>query len=744
MGREDALLAGIRAGIVGWYDFVPGSRVLCLGAHRDLIAAYLQESGLRTECAESAEVLEACRQERSGRYDYIVSIGDLEQTEAPGKMLDVWREMLASEGRLLLGLNNRLGLKYFCGDRDPYTERNFDGIENYRRAYAKKADKFVGRMYARAEIAKMLRDSGWDNYRFFSVLTDLENPAFVFAEDFLPNEDMANRLFPTYHSPDTVFLEEEGIHASLIENGMFHKMANAFFVECSPSGDFSDVLHATCSMERGREDAFFTIIRRSEVVEKRAAYPEGRARLERLAENIAALKSHGVGVVEGKLEGDVYRMPYIHAEVGQLYLKNLLFTDKEKFLVEMDRFRDTILRSSELVEPDKGDGEGAMLERGYWDMVPLNSFFIDGEFVFFDQEFCLAPCPANFVIYRMLGSFYAGNPEFEQIIPMQDMLRRYGLDVKLEKWQQMDRKYLSELRKEQELEDYHKKKRRNGETVNTNRHRMNYSYAEYQRLFVDIFHNADSRKLLIWGSGKFAEKFMAIYRDDYPVYKIVDNQPARWGQKLNGVEIVSPDFLKELGQNEYKVLICIKNYAAVMEQLEEMGVTEYSIYDVTREYQRKFKPIIDSSADVDAKPKKYRVGYIAGVFDLFHVGHLNMFKRAKEQCHYLIVGVVSDEGVRKFKKVEPFVPCDERIEMIRSCRFVDQVVKLPLYYADTWDVWKMYHFDVQFSGSDYEHNDDWLKKQAFLREQGADLVFFPYTESTSSTRLKRLIEKKLL
>lgn len=743
--ESNQLIEDIMQGLIAWYDFTPQCNILFVGEVNDPRLVYLRAHSFSVTCCgifdftDNKDVLG-----NNSYFDYIVSFTELEKVQEPQRILALWRKLLNPHGRLLLGMNNRLGVRYFCGERDPYTDRNFDGIENYRRANIKGLDGFSGRMYAKAEIEQMIRGSGWNKVRFYSVLPDLENAAFIYAEDYLPNEDLSNRLFPTYNSPDAIFLEEEGLYASLIENGMFHAMANTYLVECSNAGELSDVLHVTCSTERGREKAFFTITRRSGQVEKRAIYLEGYERLRQLTDNMEALKRRGISVVEGKMEGNRYVMPRIKSDVGQLFLKRLLLSDKDKFLAAMDQFRDLILQSSEIIHPDKGDGEGATLACGYWDMVPLNTFYIDGEFVFFDQEFSLTPCPANFILYRMVCSFYAGNYQFEKIIPLKNLFERYGLDKCLGKWQQMDRKYLSELRKEKELEDYHKKKWRNGETVNTNRHRMNYSEDTYQRLFIDIFHNADSRKLLIWGSGKFAEKFMAVYSDDYPVYKIVDNQQARWGEELDGVEIVSPDFLNELDQNEYKVIICMKNYVSVMKQLEGMGVTEYSIYDATREYQRIFKPIIDSSADVDAKPKKYRVGYIAGVFDLFHVGHLNMFKRAKEQCHYLIVGVVSDEGVRKFKKVEPFVPCDERIEMIRSCRFVDQVVELPLYYADTWDVWKMYHFDVQFSGSDYEYNDDWLKKQAFLREQGADMVFFPYTESTSSTKLKKLIEKKLL
>ncbi len=739
MGMEVALLEGIRSGLVGWYDFAAGSRVLCLGEHREILAAYLRGEGLRAECAEDVDAL----------YDYIVSVADLERTEEPGKLLDAWRGMLKPEGRLLLGLNNRLGLKFFCGDRDPYTGRNFDGIENYRRTYVNKSDRFTGRMYARAEIERMLRGSGFDSFRFYSVLTDLENPAFIFAEDYLPNEDMANRVFPTYNFPDTVFLEEEGIYASLIENGMFHAMANAFFVECSLSGEFSDVLHATCSMERGREDAFFTIIRRSDVVEKRAAYPEGSARLEGMAGNIDALKARGIGVVEGRLEGNSYVMPYVKAEVGQLYLKKLLFEDKNEFLREIDRFRDLILQSSDVIEPDKGDGEGATLARGYWDMVPLNSFFIDGEFVFFDQEFCLAPCPANFVIYRMLGAFYAGNPQFEWIVPMQELLHRYGLNKKLEKWQKMDWKLLSALRKEKALGLYHAKCRRNGEVVHTNRQRVNYSTEEYQRLFVDIFRDSEGKKLVLFGSGRYADSFVTLYGKEHPVAFVVDNNETRQGKELGGLPIRSPQALME-GAKAYKVLICIKDYLSVAKQLDAMGIFDYAIFDPNRDYPNRdyprrevVVPVRMAGKKADALPKKYRVGYIAGVFDLFHIGHLNMFRRAKEQCEYLIVGVVTDEGVRRNKKVEPFIPFEERIEMVCACRYVDEAVEIPLNYGGTRDAWRMYHFDVQFSGSDYIDDRYWLSEGEFLKKHGAELVFFPYTEQTSSTKIKALINKEL-
>ena len=350
------------------------------------------------------------------------------------------------------------------------------------------------------------------------------------------------------------------------------------------------------------------------------------------------------------------------------------------------------------------------------------------------------------IITRVISTLYARSGELQSILPVNELYRRYGLMENLDQWRGMEWRFLAELRKEKELRPYHKKIRGNSEVINSNRQRMNYSDERYRKLFIDIFQNADTRKLILFGAGNFTKKFLALYKTDYPVYGIIDNNEENWGERLEGIVIQSPDLLRHMQIGEYKVMICIKDYVSVMKQLDEMGVTEYSIFDWNKDYPRKRKPIVqNSNEDGDHKKvKKYHTGYISGVFDLFHIGHLNMLKRAKEQCEYLIVGVVTDEGVRKFKDTEPFIPFDERIEMVRSCRYVDEAVEIPLNYRNTEDAFRLYHFDCQFSGSDYEDNPDWLEEKKFLEERGAQMVFFPYTEGTSSTKIKGLIEKRLI
>ncbi len=743
MEQTQELINGIQKGLLQWYDFKEGSNVLYIGDENTPLAHMLVEKKLKTICMPLEMLLEEdWQQEYCQYFDYIVCIEALEKQTVPVSFLDIFHMLLRSNGIMLLGMNNRMGIRYFCGDRDSYTNRCFDSIEGYRYAYTKMEDNFQGRSYNRAEIRRMLNASGFEQFCFYSVFSDLRNPTLIYSERVLPTEDLANRLIPLLNYPYTAFMNERLLYEDLVDNDMFHQMANAYLIECTIDGTLSDVDHVTCSMDRGRERALFTIIHHSERVEKKAAYPEGRKRLALFVEHGNDLAAHGISVVDARIEKDAYVMPYMQGEAAQLYLKRLIRTDKDKFLQEMDRFRDLILQSSEHVKEDTGNGEGVVLRRGYIDMVPLNSFYIDGEFVFYDQEFCQEDYPANAIITRMITTFYSGNTSLNRIIPMDEMFARYHLLEKIEYWQEMEYKFLSKLLNEESLLRYYSKHRVNDDTVNSNRQRINCSDAEYREIFIDIFKDADTRKLILFGSGNFSKKFLALYQKDYPVYAIVDNNEGKWGESIGGVKICSPEILRQLKPAEYKVIVCIKNYVSVLRQLESLGVDKYSIYDANIGYGRKSR---EPAKSIDkAVKKKYHVGYISGVFDLFHIGHLNMFKRAKEQCDYLIVGVVTDEGVRKIKKVEPFVPFEERIEMVRSCRYVDEAVEIPLQYNDTKEAYKLYHFDCQFSGSDYINNPSWINNKEFLEQNGSTMVFFPYTESTSSSKIKALIDKKLM
>ena len=124
-----------------------------------------------------------------------------------------------------------------------------------------------------------------------------------------------------------------------------------------------------------------------------------------------------------------------------------------------------------------------------------------------------------------------------------------------------------------------------------------------------------------------------------------------------------------------------------------------------------------------------------GTFDLFHIGHLRLIQRAKEQCGYLRVGVLSDELVIKYKNKPPVISQKERMEILKALREVDEVVPID-DTPDRLTEWKRRPFDCFFSGDDYRDNPYWIWEQQELKKLGADLGYFPYTALESTTKIR--------
>lgn len=133
-----------------------------------------------------------------------------------------------------------------------------------------------------------------------------------------------------------------------------------------------------------------------------------------------------------------------------------------------------------------------------------------------------------------------------------------------------------------------------------------------------------------------------------------------------------------------------------------------------------------------------RVGYAAGAFDLFHIGHLNILKHARSDCDYLIAGVVSDEMLELTKGVAPVIPLAERLEIVRSISYVDEAV--PEVLPNKLDTWRDLKFDVFFKGDDWRGTAKGRRLENEFAAVGVEVVYFPYTVTTSSTALRRALE----
>ncbi|MEV6794568.1 adenylyltransferase/cytidyltransferase family protein [Streptomyces sp. NPDC051320] len=136
--------------------------------------------------------------------------------------------------------------------------------------------------------------------------------------------------------------------------------------------------------------------------------------------------------------------------------------------------------------------------------------------------------------------------------------------------------------------------------------------------------------------------------------------------------------------------------------------------------------------------RRHRVGYAPGAYDLFHIGHLNILRHARSQCDYLVAGVVSDEMAERAKGRRPMIPLVERLEIVRSVKYVDAafVETVP----DKVETWKQVRFDVLFKGDDWRGTSKGEKLEQDFAVVGVEIVYFPYTVHTSSTQLRRALD----
>jgi len=134
------------------------------------------------------------------------------------------------------------------------------------------------------------------------------------------------------------------------------------------------------------------------------------------------------------------------------------------------------------------------------------------------------------------------------------------------------------------------------------------------------------------------------------------------------------------------------------------------------------------------------IGYTTGVFDLFHIGHLNLLKNAKGLCDELIVGVSTDELVQKCKNKKPVIPFEERQEIVRNIKYVNATFAQT--DSDKFAMWEKLKFDIMFVGDDWYNTQKWQKLEKQFEKINVRIIYFPYTKGTSSTLINNILQKE--
>lgn len=447
-------LSGMRKSLLNWYVFKKDSSLLEVGGSfgaltglfcdrcREVVSVerflHRAEQIYERHKARSNLTVYAGRTEHiqfTDKFDYITVIGTLEYVGKgkPDKTiysdyLKKLKALLKPQGVMLIAVENRYGLKYFCGAPEPHTGIPFSGINGYPYGSS-------GYSFSRKEMIDILESAGFRHYKFYYPLPDYKLPQLIYSQDYIPQAGLRERVIPYYLNPSSLLAYENDLYDDIVENRVLGFFSNSFLIECSDSEDFCDVLYAAVSTDRGREDGFATTLHSNGVAKKTALYPEGIRRLESISKNHKELESRNIKSIDSRLSGNTLLMPYIQDDTLSDYLKKIIKADTEKFIILFDRLYEIILQSSIHAAReysafkcnDDSIDLGVILEKAYIDMIPINCFYNNGDFIFFDQEFTKEFYPAKYVIFRALKYTYFFVKDADKYVPIEFMKNRYEL-----------------------------------------------------------------------------------------------------------------------------------------------------------------------------------------------------------------------------------------------------------------------------------------------------------------------------
>lgn len=456
-------LTHLRKNILNWYPFEAESSVLEIGCGLGAITNMLCEkchdvTAVELSKRRAAAALLRCRERENleiivgnlndiqfeKKFDYITLIGVLEYqgtfTDTGNPYLDFLieiKKLLKPGGKLLIGIENKYGLKYWCGAREDHTGVPFEGMNQYS------LSKKEVRTFSKKELEQMVKDSGFQNTFFYYPMPDYKLPTVVYSEDSLPENENMQNLLP-YYIPDktTLVADEMGIYKDIIDNGVFEFFANSFLVECSDSDDLGRITRACLSSERPKQYRIGTVFTRDGAVEKFAlSGKDGAAHIEQIMKNGQALERAGKDVLPMQLKDGRLVSEFVQWELMEnRILDACMRRNQFEFYRIWDRVYQEILTSSEQAAAEENiiyslgidkdispEKYGPIMRIGYLDMISRNAFDADGEILWFDQEWILECVPADFIFWRGLEEIYNSYPWIETIFPLSEVAQKYNL-----------------------------------------------------------------------------------------------------------------------------------------------------------------------------------------------------------------------------------------------------------------------------------------------------------------------------
>ncbi len=548
--------------ILRWYRFSENAVVLAIGWNNQLVRRFCEERGYIFEEATPSDLLESDYSDKhKGTADYAILMETIEVTVKPAVLLRKAYDCLKEAGRLLVIANNKYAIKHFCGEKTPYEERLFDELEGKWAADGSHS-------FGIGELEQLFRDADIKNVKKYAVYPQLYNAKKIYSFEYEIRDKADVQFQPWYKDNSLIFADEGKMYAGLAASGLLYALANGFIFDAGRKEEQSGALFVTISSGREAERQFITVVNASGIVEKRPIYENGMGGIRMLEKNHKYLCDRGLHMVPGKMTADSYQMNYVKSPSLLEQMEKAFYRGNGEVITLFDQYVEELRKSSMITETNE---LGDILQYGFIDLVPINCFYDNGQFLFFDQEYVLPNLPLKVIIYRSLVIMYDAYPEFAWQIPISFFFDRYYISECIDEIRKVESEFLLELNVENLMvlhKDYHAPFIA---SIEANREAVNEASLK-NLLKENGSQNEEGIKIILLGANDKARQFLNAYRANCEIAMIIDENPAKQGMDFEGYIVSTMEQLAGLDQQEYKVIILEGDVLPAYQRLRRWGI----------------------------------------------------------------------------------------------------------------------------------------------------------------------------
>ena len=463
-----------KCNILRWYPFKKGEKVLEIYNKYSILDKIKdKELDLKQVSVNEFEINE--------NYDYIVLIGTYEYSPILVKsknpyveFLKILKNHLKPNGKIIIAIDNRIGIKYFVGAKSDYYSRIFEGLES-------KIDITKPNLLLKHELIKFIKEAEFCDYKFYYPLPDYTNTNIIFTDKFLPKSNYSKILYPlNYEIGSNILYNEINVMKQICDIKEFENFTNSYFIEISNTKIENDIKFVNYNIFR-KDKYQLMLLMYDDKVEKIATNDLAKEHIKKIKEYYQILKKFNFNVLE-KIENEKINSKFVKLEELDKKIINLISQEKkQEVLEEINKWYSYIKQRLEIVEIEKQDAfekygvnipndiknKMKFVKNGFIDLT-FENIFSEQEYLFYDQEWYVENIPLEFILYRAINNLYAYNSiEIMKKIEKEDMYKELKINEYIFYFEELEKKIQEEILNKDAINEYRNKMKECFTTIET-------------------------------------------------------------------------------------------------------------------------------------------------------------------------------------------------------------------------------------------------------------------------------------